>query len=91
VATFAIHFVVYAITGLKAFIWLHFLTLGLSLFCWRVFGLNDYSKFTKSGPFRVGVKDFKTDEFSNDCTIFYPAANDGSGNFGVPFLNYGED
>jgi hypothetical protein len=36
----------------------------------------------------VGFKEFKSKELTNECAIFYPAANDGSGQLGVPFLTY---
>lgn len=44
-----------------------------------------------SGPFRVGFKEFHSSELENDCSIFYPAASDNSGQFGVPLFTYGEE
>jgi pimeloyl-ACP methyl ester carboxylesterase len=84
-----LYVLVYSFTGFSIFIWLHLAALGVSLLCWKVFGLSDYSKFKQSGPFRVGVREFRTEEYSNDCTIYYPAASDGSGKIGIPYLAYG--
>lgn len=88
--TFLMHALVYFITGYKILNLVYFLGFAASLFGIFKFGL-EYSKVKLSGPFRVGVIDFTTKDFKNDCTIFYPAANDRSGTFGVPFLNYGSD
>jgi hypothetical protein len=46
----------------------------------------NFSKFVPSGPFRVGYLDFKSS--LNDCSVFYPAADDKSGDLGIPFLTY---
>ena len=79
------------LTGFKFMIWIHIVALAFSLILWRLYGISDYSKFQKSGPYRVGVKEFKTEEFNNDCTVYYPAAQDGSGKLGMPFLCYDKD
>lgn len=44
-----------------------------------------------SGSYRVGYKNFISEELENSCSIYYPARDDGSGKFGVPFLYYGKD
>jgi hypothetical protein len=85
---FLLHAIVYFITGYKILILVYFIGFAVSSYGLIRFGL-EYSKVKPSGPFRVGVLDFTTKDFKNDCTIFYPAANDGSGHFGIPFLNYG--
>ena len=88
IVTFLLFKVVFIFTG-------HFvhwpLLAGLlfSVAAWLVYGEGDYSKFRPSGKFRVGFRDFKSKELENDCSIFYPAAPDGSGDFLVPFLPYG--
>jgi hypothetical protein len=61
-----------------------------SIAAWLAYGEGDYSKFRPSGKFRVGFRDFKSKELGNDCSIFYPAASDASGDFSVPFLPYGQ-
>lgn len=55
--------------------------LASSILAWFAYGESDYSKFRASGKFQVGFKDFKSKELGNDCSIFYPAAADGSGDF----------
>ena len=52
-------------------------------------GEADYSKLKLSGPFRVGYKDFKSAVFDNDCCVYYPAKNDGSGKQNVFFYSHG--
>lgn len=84
------HAFVYFITGYKILNLVYFIGFAASSYGMLRFGL-EYSKVKLSGPFRVGVQDFTTKDFKNDCTIFYPAANDGSGTYGVPFLNYGKE
>ena len=64
--------------------------LASSVVAWFAYGEGDYSKFRPSGKFRVGFRDFKSKELGNDCSIFYPAAEDASGDFLVPFLPYGQ-
>ena len=89
IITFLLFKAVYSLTG-------HFvhwpLLVGLtsSIVAWVIYGEGDYSKFRTSGKFRVGFKDFKSKELGNDCSIFYPAADDGSGDFQIPFLPYGQ-
>ena len=48
--------------------------------------LLQYNKDT-SGKFRVGYKEFTT-KLQNECSVFYPAKDDKSGTFGVPFFTY---
>lgn len=91
IATFLIHAVLYLVAGFRIFEWLFYGATLLALGCWILYGLGDYSKFTPSGPFRVGMKEFHSKEYQNDCAIFYPAANDGSGQLGVPLMTYGMD
>ena len=89
---FVISFIVFTLFRWLTGFSLHWLLLTGTLFAVYsriVFGEGDYSKFKPSGKFRVGYRDFKTKEFGNDCSVFYPAADDGSGHFGVPFLPYG--
>ena len=62
-----------------------------SIYCWVRYGEGDYGSFTPSGPYRVGFKNFKSAELGNECSMFYPAAPDGSGRFGVPFAQHGQD
>ncbi len=81
--------IVFLATGIY-FCWFFYVGFLFSVSVSIKFGMGDYSKFKPSGPYRVGYKEFTTKELSNDCSIFYPAAPDGSGKFGVPFLLYGE-
>ena len=48
------------------------------------YGEGDFSKFKPCGSYRVGVRHFKSKEFGNGCSVFYPAQDDGSGSFGTP-------
>ena len=61
-----------------------------SLYFWNKYGALDYSKLKVSGPFRVGYREFTTTEYETPCSVFYPAANDGSGKKGVPLFLYGK-
>lgn len=61
--------------------------LSFSIFCWLGFGESNYSKVKLSGKYKVGYRIFKSQN-GNDCCMFYPAADDGSGEKGVPFLPY---
>ena len=79
ILTFALHTFIYFITGFRFFSWPFYLVSAITIFAWFKYGESDYSKFKPSGPFRVGVKEFTSKEYENDCVIFYPAANDGSG------------
>lgn len=88
IAAFTVHFLVYFPTGFTLY-WLVGAGFACSLYLWLKYGENDYSKFTPTGPYRVGYKEFTTKQWSNECSVFYPAANDGSGQLGVPFLSYG--
>lgn len=44
-----------------------------------------------SGPYRVGYKSFTSKDLGNECSVFYPAADDNSGYFGAPFLVFPEE
>ena len=63
-------------------------TLVLAVVCWLAYGEDDYSRFKESGKHKVGFRDFTTKELQNDCSVFYPCVDDGSGEFSVPFLVY---
>lgn len=54
-----------------------------------MYGELDFSKFKPSGAFRVGYREFKTVDLLVECSIFYPAMDDGSGTLGVPYYTYG--
>ena len=88
VITFLIFKLTFAFTGHFVH-WPLLCGLTASISSWFIHGEGDYSKFRPSGKFRVGFRQFKSKEFGNDCAIFYPAADDGSGDYSVPFLPYG--
>lgn len=88
IITFFFYRIAFFLTGY----YLHWpLILGyvFSVFSWIKYGEGDYSKFRTSGKYRVGFRNFRSKEFGNYCSIFYPAANDNSGEFEVPFLPFG--
>lgn len=89
IATFLFFEIVYSLTNYFIH-WPLLCGLFFSVWSWFAYGEGDYSKFRPSGNLRVGYREFKSKEFGNDCSIFYPAASDGSGTFEVPFLPYGE-
>ena len=60
-----------------------------SFYCWFKYGEACYSKYTPTGPYRVGYRDFIAHELGNECSIFYPALNDDSGTFEVPWMPWG--
>jgi hypothetical protein len=68
------------------------LTAGLvaSLYYWWLYGELDFSNLKTTGPYRVGYREFTTSEYGAPCSIFYPAADDGSGVKGVSYFTYGE-
>jgi hypothetical protein len=39
---------------------------------WVQVGENDMESFKLQGPFRPGMKRFKSEEYGNDCILFYP-------------------
>ena len=90
VATFLLLRTVLSITGYFIY-WPFLIGTVFSIWCWFLFGESDYSKFKPSGKYRVGYREFTTKELGNDCSIFYPAANDNSGEFEVPFFPYGSN
>lgn len=88
VATFLFLRTVFSLTGYFIY-WPFLICTIFSISCWFLFGESDYSKFKPSGKYRVGYREFTTKELGNDCSIFYPAENDDSGEFEVPFFPYG--
>jgi hypothetical protein len=52
---------------------------------------QSFSFYTPCGPYRVGFRDFVSNEMGNECSIFYPAMNDDSGTFGVPYMPWGDE
>lgn len=86
--TFLLFKAIFTLTG-YFFILPLVLSTSFSVWCWYSFGEGDYSKFKPSGKYRVGYREFKTQQLGNDCSVFYPAKDDGSGEFEVPFLPHG--
>ena len=86
---FLVYLIVNTTLGYRMDIFL-FLAILFALYCWFKFGESDYSKFKPCGKFRVGYRYFRSKN-GNDCSVFYPAAQDGSGEYGVPFLPYGNE
>jgi len=39
---------------------------------WAKYGENDMGSFELQGPFRPGFKRFKSEQYGNDCMMFYP-------------------
>lgn len=62
-----------------------------SLFFSSLYNGYDYSNLTLSGPHRVGYKSFFSQKFKTDVSVFYPAADDGSGTKDVLFLPDGRN
>jgi hypothetical protein len=87
---FFLYWVTFGITGYFLY-WLLVGGYAVSVTLWFKYGEGDYSKFRPSGTYRVGFRNFRTKEFGNFCSIFYPAANDNSGKFEVPFWPFGEN
>lgn len=57
----------------------------LSIF---LLGEGDYSRFKPSGPFKViGLRTFTSKTHSNTCSVYYPAVEDGSGAYGLPYAS----
>jgi len=54
------------------------------------YGQESYSKLQLSGAYRVGYKKFDSKDLNNDCSVYYPASDDYSGHFGIPFFEFGK-
>lgn len=90
VFTFAVQQMIFMLTRLYLN-WIFVCGFSVSFALAIKFGQGDYSNFKPSGPFRVGYKEFTSKDLENDCSVFYPAVEDGSGKFGAPFLIYAKD
>ena len=61
----------------------------LSLLFSSTYNGYDYSNLRLTGAHRVGYKSFYSKKFRNDVSVFYPAAEDGSGTRDVKFFSDG--
>jgi len=79
------------IFGVHYFTYIFYIGFLTSFFFWYYYDDMSFSFYTPSGPYRVGYTEFISREKGNDCSIFYPAMNDDSGTFGVPWLPWGDE
>lgn len=50
-------------------------TIGLTLLCLTalvLFGETDFNKLILNGPYEVGFKEFRTDKYDNEVSVYYP-------------------
>lgn len=48
------------------------------------YGESDYSSLRVSGPYKVGIRRFKSHTEQNQCYVYFPACDDSSGTMGHP-------
>lgn len=75
ILTVGLNVIVTLVLNTTIFLWLNIGALAVALLMWSMFGLNDYTKFRPSGPFKVGFRKF-TSTGKNDCVVFYPTTQE---------------
>ena len=83
------HLLCYFVFRSQALFVVYGLGFGVTLYLVYLTGDCSFNKVKRSGPYRVGYKSFTSHDLENDCAVFYPAANDGSGTEDVRHFCHG--